>query len=297
MIQKIADNVFVDTEYDGVNVGLVITERGVIAIDMPSYPRDARDWVMQIHQLSPHPPQALLLTDSHGDRLINSRWLNAPLYVQTATAEKINSYDKKYPHALLESLTARNHEKGRDLHNSPVERPSLSFSKDMWIYKGSLHIHAIAMPGPAKGSTWVYIPQRKVLFVGDAVTINSHPLLSDGSILEWLTSLKTLQQWPHPIQTIVPGRGPVCTVADIQPVIDYIQLIINHIETHIQQGKSREELTAYLPELLAYFPANKLPIDWLKKQIRYGLAQAYDEIKLKYTEHTTPASIDNTAAT
>ena len=56
-MREIAENVFIETEYDGVNVGAVRTRRGIIAIDVPSYPRQARDWAMRLHTFTPREVQ------------------------------------------------------------------------------------------------------------------------------------------------------------------------------------------------------------------------------------------------
>ena len=78
-MNQIAPNIFVETKYDGVNVGAIHTNDGVIAIDAPSYTRQARDWALQLGAVHHKSIQNLVLTDYNGDRILNSRWFNAPL--------------------------------------------------------------------------------------------------------------------------------------------------------------------------------------------------------------------------
>lgn len=277
---EIAENVFVETAYDGVNVGAIRTRRGTIAIDVPSYPRLARDWAMRLHTLTPRAIQYIILTDFHGDRILNSRWLNAPIVAHTATANKLQSYDKRYPHALLESLTSRNVEQGRELTQSPVEHASISFTKIMHIWKSGQETQLIALPGPTTGSIGVYLPKSGILFTGDAVVNEMPPLLAEADTAAWLETIQRLQNWPEPIQHIVPGRGSLCTLQDLTAVADYIQTMRQRIQTHIEEQQPRELIYSCLPEFLNRYKTPSLPTEWLKRQIKLSLDRVYDEIQL-----------------
>lgn len=286
-MQRIVKNIYAATDYTGVNVGAVVTTNGVIAVDAPSYPHDARDWAMRLHNVSAYPTRGLILTDGHGDRLLNTRWLNAPLITHSDTAVKINTYDKKYPHSLIESLSLRNPERGRDLHNSPVERPSLSLNHDLTLHRGSSQLQLIAAAGPNAGTLWVYEPESQTLFTGDTIVINRHPLLGDGSLLGWIKSLRQLQQWPQPITTLVPGHGPLTTLDAIDPVLNYLESMVASVQRLLEDGRSREATAELMPDFLIRFPTERLPIDWLRRQIKLSLALSYDELKSKVANSTT----------
>ncbi|VAW30682.1 hypothetical protein MNBD_CHLOROFLEXI01-1246, partial [hydrothermal vent metagenome] len=241
-MQEIAKNVFVETEYDGVNVAAIKTRRGIIAIDVPSYPRQARDWAMRLHALAPRTIQYIILTDHHGDRIMNSRWLNAPIIAHEAAANKLRSYDKRYPQPLLESLTSRNPENGRELSQNPVEQASMSFTKQIQLWKGGTTIQLLALPGPTSGSIGVYLPSAEILFSGDTVVTNMPPLLCEANTAVWLQTLQHLQNWPRPIQHIVPGRGELCNLNELTAVSDYIQTMRQRLQEHIDAERPREEI-------------------------------------------------------
>ena len=279
-MQEIAENVFIETAYDWVNVGAVRTRRGIVAIDVPSYPRQARDWAMRLHTLTPRSVQYTILTDYHGDRILNARWLNAPVIAHEATADKLRSYDKRYPQLLLESLSSRNPEQGRELSQSPVEHASMSFTKVMQLWKGGCEIQLVATPGPTAGSISVYLPGTGVLFTGDTLVTNMPPLLSEANTAVWLDTIQQLKNWPDPIQHIVPGRGEPCTLDELTAVADYIQTMRQRIQEHIEFQSPREEIHSYVPEFMSRYPNTALPADWLKKQIKLSLDRVYDEIQL-----------------
>ncbi|MEZ4594667.1 MAG: MBL fold metallo-hydrolase [Chloroflexota bacterium] len=277
---EIAENVFIETEYDGVNVGAVRTRRGIIAIDVPSYPRQARDWAMRLHALSPRSVQYTILTDYHGDRILNARWLNAPVITHETTAERLRSYDKRYPQPLLESLASRHPEFGRELSQSPVEHASLSFTQLMQLWKGGQEIQLFATAGPTAGSIGVYLPDSGVMFTGDCVVANMPPLLAEADTAVWLQTLQQIQTWPDPVRHIVPGRGQHGGMELVTAVAHYIQTMRQRLQTHLADQRPREEIQNYLFDILTQYPDPPLPTEWLKKQVKLSVDQVYDEIQL-----------------
>lgn len=278
-MEQIADGVYVETSYEGVNVGAIMAQDGPIAIDAPSYPRDARDWATRLHTLNRHPVQFVVLTDCHGDRILNTRWLNAPIIAHQATAERLNSYDKRYPQALLESLMARNPMGGRLLSNNPVERAAISFSHELHFFDDGCEIIFTAAPGPTPGNLWVYLPEAGILFAGDTVTVGRHPLLAEANSQQWLATLERLQQWPQEIKLIVSGRGPLCDISAVQPIRDYIEQMRQRIQQHCDENRPRSETSVYVAEFLSMFPIGKCPVEWVQRQIKLSLERMYDEIQ------------------
>ena len=280
-MEEIAENVFIETAYEGVNVGAVRTRRGIIAIDVPSYPRQARDWAMRLHALTPRSVQYTILTDYHGDRILNARWLNAPIIAHEATADKLRSYDKRYPQLLLESLASRHPEYGRELSQTPVEHASMSFTQLMQLWKGGSEVQLFATPGPTAGSIGVYLPDTGVLFTGDTIVTEMPPLLTEADTAVWLKTIEQLQNWSQPINHIVPGRGKPCNLDALTTVANYIQTMREQIQAHIEEKRPREEIYAYLPQFLNRYPHPPFSLEWLKRQIKYSLDHVYDEIQLK----------------
>lgn len=289
-MEQIAANIYVETGYEGVNTGAILTRQGIIAIDVPSYPRQARDWSMRLHTLSHKPLQHLILTDANGDRILNTRWINAPIIAHQATAVKLISYDKRYPVSMMESLASRNPARSRELSNNQVEKPAVSFSHTLRILKGEVEILLLSAPGPTWGNLWVYLPHQGVLFAGDTLIPNYPPLLADQCSQQWLDTLHRLENWSQAIYTIVPGRGPLTNLDAIPPMRRYLEELRQRIRTHIEEGRPREKTAVYVSEFMAMFPPNGLPPDWLSRQIACSLAHVYDEIQLEQTAADEPTS-------
>jgi glyoxylase-like metal-dependent hydrolase (beta-lactamase superfamily II) len=279
-MEEIADSIYVTTEYEGVNVGAVVEEKGIICIDVPSYPQDASHWASVLRRLSCYPVQYIVLTDAHGDRILNTRWINAPIVTHQCAAEKLNGYDKRYPQPLLDNLIMRNPEGGRELSNSPVEQATISFSNDMVLVKNGYDVILKAAPGPTAGNSYVHIPQAGILFTGDVVVNETHPLLAEAHSQQWLDTLDHLTTTLLPeIETVVPGRGVVGNRGAVEPVADYIESVRARIAAHLQEKRPRDEVATYVPELLDCFPLGNLPQEWLQRQVRLGLERVYDEMR------------------
>jgi len=279
-MNQITSNIFVETKYDGVNVGAIHTNEGVIAIDTPSYARQAREWALQLSAIHHKSIQNLILTDYNGDRILNSRWFNSAIITHAETARKLFEYDRRYPSTLIESLTLRNPEKGRELSTSPVEKPTMSFSDDFCFYKGQYEIQMFAAPGPTLGNIWVYIPDARTLFVGDTLTTTMPPIIYDGSSERWLQSLTMLKCWQEKVDVIVPGRGAFGDASDIDDLCHYLELMRTRMSNLIDSERPYAETAVYISEFMALYPHHTLPNSWVRQKIHHTLNQIYHEIKL-----------------
>ena len=280
-MEQIAPNIFVETSYEGVNVGAISTEDGLVAIDTPSYARQARDWALRLSAMHYKPLQNLILTDYNGDRIINCKWFNVPVIAHTETAVKLAAYDRRFPTNLLESLSVRNPERGRELSNSPVIKVTLSFDNDFQLFKGETEIQLIAAPGSTKGNIWVYIPEARVIFVGDTLTTTMPPIIYDGSCTAWLQSLTLLQSRLAEVDVVVPGRGSMATAVDIDYLYQYLHLMQEYMEYLVNEERPYAEIATFIPEFMNMYPNNNLPSSWIRAKIHHTLNQVYNEIKFR----------------
>ena len=58
-----------------------------------------------------------------------------------------------------------------------------------------------------KSDTVIWMPDEKVLFMGDAFDYRTHPVVRIGNILNWIGVLDQLRKFPA--RQIVPGHGPL----------------------------------------------------------------------------------------
>lgn len=277
-MEEIANGIFVETAYEGVNVGAIVTNDGVVCIDVPSYPRDAREWAHRVDRLHGRGLRYLILTDFHGDRILNTRWMNAPIIAHQSTSERLVSYDRRYPQQLLESLVLRNPMLGRDLTNAPVDQVAISFDGTISLNNSDRVMTLCSRPGPTPGTIWVSLPESGILFAGDSVVSGVHPPLSEMCLQKWQESLARLYTNDFDVQLIVPGRGDLCGPAEIEPLLGFLERISSVVGQHIAAERSRQALADHVDEFSGYFPSLTTAPEWADQQISLGLQRAYDEL-------------------
>lgn len=276
-MQQVAEGIYVETGYDGVNVGAVVTRRNVICVDSPSYPKDARHWTMRLRQISGAPLQFLVLLDHNGDRIINARWFNTRIITHHVSCEHLLSYDKKYPQTLLDDLVSRNPQAGRELNSAPVEHPDFSFTNSMQLLRDDMDIILRYAPGPTMGSIWVYLPQHAVLFTGDTVVNNTHPPLKQADLRQWRASLDFLEKAMPEVKIIVPGRGPVGDRSLIPSMISYLEKIEAAGREQASSG-SRDAMPDHVADILNHFTDQTVPLEWAQEQVRAGIDRVYNDL-------------------
>lgn len=277
-MEEIADGIFVETRYEGVNVAAIITSEGVICIDTPSYPRDARDWVVQIERLHPRQIRYIILTDGNGDRLLNNRWLNAPIVAHQVVAEMINGYDKRYPLPMIESLSRRNPQRAKDFASGPVDGVSISFTKNMSMLSSRNGITLQHKPGPTEGSIWVELPDDRILFTGDSIVTGTQPYLEQLEWQDWMDSLMFLADRQGQLDLVVPGRGDITDLSAVAPMIDYLDRMKAMVLNHFNEGRPRNELNHLAYQFLAEYSIETPSSEWGRCQVIVGLERIYDQI-------------------
>ncbi len=277
-MKEIVKGIFVETEFEGVNVAAIKVDDNLICVDTPSYPRDARQWSTTLGRFHRKPARFLFLTDANGDRLLNARWLHAPLVVHQQGADLIAGLKRRYPSEWIQSLIKRNSAAGKELSSSPIEPVALSFSEEIKLLVDSISIVLRHESGPMPSSSWLFIPERKMLFTGDSVVMGTHPPIANMNSKQWIASLERLAELEDVIDVIVPGRGELTDVSAVPPIIDYLRYVRSIIIEHIEAGSPEDTLSEHVDDLVDCFPIGSLPINWVRGQIAKGLERVYHEI-------------------
>jgi glyoxylase-like metal-dependent hydrolase (beta-lactamase superfamily II) len=246
-----------------------------------------------LHQIDPRPIYFVILTNAHGDRLLNLRWLNARIIAHQHTATRLASYDKRYPQAMLDSLILRRPESSRDLSNGPVERADISFDKVLCLTSHGVDLELRHMPGPDPGNICVQLPGKSVAFCGDALIGGLHPLLARADLNAWLETLARLQQPPYDDMTLIPGRGAKATQTqeDIELLKAFLYDVQEEIQSLHQAQRPRGDVSSLVVKFLPRFQVNLLPREWVQAQLRAGLEHVYDALKDTAGLKTEPVAI------
>ena len=210
-MQKISENVYVETGWQGCNPGFVTTSCGVVMIDTPQNPSDAEKWKDEIS--SKGEVCYILNTEYHGDHVSSN-------------------------HLFSGTLIA--HQKTRDaLKGQKFRLPDITFSNNMNLYLGDHTFELIHLPGHTTGEIAVYIPQERVVFTGDNIFYKVQTFLQEALPFEWLESLEKIGNIDADI--LVPGHGEVCDKSYIKEQSEFIKDWIDAVKKAISDGLSQKE--------------------------------------------------------
>jgi cyclase len=233
-MQKITDNVYVETEFPGSNDGFVVTTEGVVMIDTPHMPTDAVKWRDEINKHGE--VRYLINTEPHGDHITGNCFFGGTVVAHEGTREAVLA-------ASAEELKERLKEVAPDnlplMEGFSFRPPTITFSHRLTLYVGKHTFQLINFPGHTPFEVAVYIPEERVLFTTDNVFYRMAAFLHESVPYEWLDSLKRMQGIEADV--LVPGHGDVCDPSYLAVMGDRIQAWIDAVTGAIDKGMSLKE--------------------------------------------------------
>ncbi|MFC1952306.1 MBL fold metallo-hydrolase [Chloroflexota bacterium] len=233
-MQKISDNVYVETGFRGCNCGFVVTKEGVVMIDTPEIPKDAMKWKEEIAKHGP--VRYIVNTEPHIDHVTGNHFFDGTVVAHEGTREAIMA-------TSLEQLKERLQQRAPDslplLEGFSYRPPTITLSERLTIYLGKHTFQLINLPGHTPYQVAVYIPEERVVFTSDNIFYKVQAFLHEALPFEWLDSLKRMQSLQA--DTFVPGHGDICDPSYIPEMSAFIQDWIDTITEAIDRGMSLEE--------------------------------------------------------
>ena len=280
-MDKIANNIYISSAYRGVTVGAIVTPAGVIGVDAPMLPADARDWRARIASVTDLPVRYVIHTDGHRDRLIGRHWLGGAVVATEFTAEKMRSYGDTFRQQVADFLLHHGAPEAAEeiMLSLKIAQPQISFSGRLMLHTDTPRVEVWSVGGANPGSAWVVVPDAGVVFVGDLLTLNAHPVMSESNTALWLERLAELRKPAFPAKKIVPGRGPLAKKADTQIMSEYLRGVRSKVRALIKARKLKSDVALLVPGFLSRFPIAEGERERMQRRVRAGLEHVYDELK------------------
>jgi cyclase len=317
--KKLNDHLYVimpsgpDTSNVGGNIGVCISDQGVLLVDANYY----LDWrngqaipmaqavIDEVKKITSQPIRWVVNTHHHGDHAGGD-----PVFAKIATliSQKnarehiVSGYEnaeKNAPgavtraeQALAAARTSKDAAKIADAQDqlgraqmnlkmaqtSDPQRsaPVLTYDTEMALYLNTEEIH-LYHTGRAHtdGDTLVYFKTSNVIHWGDTFSSRWVPALDGtGSTLEWVQWLdKGVAVSPN--ATMVPGHGQIGTQADVMKLRSYFANLHAAVRSEIAAGKTRDQaMDDVKVSEYANYPGGA-------PRIRTTVASVYDELKGK----------------
>jgi glyoxylase-like metal-dependent hydrolase (beta-lactamase superfamily II) len=269
-MQEITKNIHIEDQFPGATLGVIVTPRGLIQIDAPPSPEDARSWRAALMNLGGGIERALINLDGHPDRTLGARAMDCIVIAHEKTA---NSF-----RARPSIFKAQGEETGSDwesiagLGSVRWSPPEISFLDKMALHwDESSPVLLEHRAGPTNGAIWVNLPKEKVVFVGDAVLKNQPPFLAGSNLAAWISALEVLLSSEFKGYTVVSGRGGVVTMNVVKTQLEFLEQIqtkMGKITTKKPNPATAEKLVT---SLMTWFKAPAARQKQYAQRLRYGL--------------------------
>jgi cyclase len=267
-MDRITENIYAGFNFRGCNSGFIVTGEGVIVIDTPMVPAEAKAWVKEVSKFGEI--KYVIDNEPHNDHVAGNCYMGATLIGSEATREAIKLNNKQVLEGQMSWMAP-------DAVPLPPEwhyrLPDISFTGELTLHLGKHTIKIIPVPGHTAGETCVYIPEEKAVFVSDNVMM-AMPIMINAVPDAWPASLKKLLTLD--VDKVIPGHGPVCAKKDIQTMYDNVTYVIEQTKAAINKGWSVKEIQEKLT-FFERFPA--MPGDPMKQMRHESLAGLYQALK------------------
>lgn len=268
-MQEITSNIIIEEQFPGVTLGVIVTPRGLIQIDAPPSPEDARTWRASLMNLGGGIDRVLINMDAHPDRTLGARAMDCTVIAHEKTANIFRSRPGTFK--------AQGEETGADWESIPGlgsvrwAPPEISFLDQMTLHWGASPVMLEHRPGPSNGSIWVRLPSEKILFIGDAVLKNQPPFLAGSNLKAWLGSLDLLFEPENKGYTFISSRGGVVTTNAISSQYDFLKHVNDKLNKMTGKKPNPATVEKLVTSLLTWFKAPAARQKQFAQRLRYGL--------------------------
>jgi glyoxylase-like metal-dependent hydrolase (beta-lactamase superfamily II) len=263
-IQKLDDGVWALIHKNGgfaiCNAGIIDLGDGALVFDAFLSPEPAQEIKKAAFALTGHPVKWVVNSHYHNDHIGGNQIFEQAHIISTErTRELISKFqpeeiaaDKKQipielekdrkkdmakmsPHELQEHIMdlGYNEALARVDDSLRVVLPDLTF-KDQFIIHGSRRsVYILSYgEGHTESDAFLWLPREKIAFLGDLLFVQNQPWIGDGNMDHWSAYLDSIARLTP--KKLVPGHGPVGTVADIDSMKSYFSSVRNRANDYFK---------------------------------------------------------------
>lgn len=138
---------------------------------------------------------------------------------------------------------------GRHFDFSGVDElslPTRTFDEKLTLTVGDKTVELVDL-GPAHtlSDTIAWVPDDKVVFTGDLLFNEGHPVLWAGPMTRWIAACRYIEDLQPDI--VVPGHGPICDVAGVRNLRGYFEHLTEQARGRFEAGMPWREAARDIP--------------------------------------------------
>jgi glyoxylase-like metal-dependent hydrolase (beta-lactamase superfamily II) len=278
-MEKITQNVRVETDYFGANVGIIQTTQGLVLIDTPMNPSDQDRLLRETSSLGAI--HWIIPTDHHLDHFMGASFLPGMVVSHKAVRGKFLSTFGPVE-KILERVSWSDPAGAERVKKLIVKEPAITFEGALSLYLDPVEIHLESFVGHTPHTLAVRVEPDGVLFTGDNVVNEFPPFFHEAEdATAWVESLQKLKQLPFSI--LVPGHGPVADGGAVDGMIKNVGDVIDRVNKALGKGLSEKEITDQLQymDALRQREVNPEQRNFYRIQEKRGIANIIRALKNK----------------
>ena len=272
---RILKGIYLEKDYPGVYLGAVVgaDESEAVLIDAPLREEEARGWLETVGEKGE--PRYAILLDSHPDRALGLRHYGLPIVAHEITSAEMAAWpdtfkgDARQVGGESDSL--------KRVTEVSESVPEVIFRDRMTIDLPDRPIHLLHQPGPTPGATWVEVPDKATVFIGDAVTVKEPPYVGKADIDAWLDSLDVLRDSPFEEYKIISSRDGLVERDDINDMARFLRKIPVRLERLEERDVPEEAVRSIAEELIEDFNVIKARRELALVRLEQGLLRLFRE--------------------
>jgi len=237
-MQKITDNVYVESRLSVCNTSVVVTKDGVVVIDTPMVPANAKKVAAEIAGFGP--VRYVINTEPHGDHIAGNCYFGGMVVTQDGTRDALLAAKPEEITGMLRMMSPESLPLDKEFYFRPSD---ITFSEALTLYLGDHTFHLIHTPGHTPYSLAVHVPEERIVFTSDNVNLGM-PIFRDSLPDEWLKTLKRLEELD--VDKVVPGHGAVtdksCFSLMAKSVKDWMDAMTDAIDKGMSLEEAREKI-------------------------------------------------------
>jgi cyclase len=187
----------------------------------------------------------LVNTHSNGDHCFGNELVaGAEIVTSAACAEEMRHDGGAKRLADFKNNAAQMGEAGRffaeifapfDFDGINVAMPTRTFSGTIDCQVGGKTVRLIEVgPAHTRGDVLAYVPADRVVYTGDILFINGHPIIWAGPIGNWIKACQLMLDLD--VDTVVPGHGPLTDKKGVAAVKGYLEYIAREARRRYDAG-------------------------------------------------------------
>jgi len=249
------------------NVGVIVGDRAALVVDSGLGPRNGKIVRSIAEGLADDRPLFLTLTHWHPEHGSGAQaFANATIIYNRTQHEESR---EKAP-GFLGMFSQFGEVVAQELADVQLVDPHIVYDGGAELDLGGKTVQLRTWgPGHTREDQGIYLPEEKILFIGDLIECRSFPVLSffpplDAEVdaAKWVAVLDVIQSMD--IDTVIPGHGEIGDLGLLARTREYLETVQSETNRLADQGEDPEKIAAIVvPELIARYPEWDAPPAWL----------------------------------